>query len=74
MGIYCYFINFLFNNFVKLNLKIVPFCYFQNMFPFVSMSRQTADIGKKSPKLFVAQGIGIPLLTVLTVLRLNKIN
>ena len=39
----------------KLNLKIVHFCYFQNTFPFVSMSRQTDDIGKKRPKKFVEQ-------------------
>ena len=54
MGMYCYFIHFLFNNF---NFKIVHFCYFQNTFPFVSKCRQTDDIGKKHPKIFVEQGI-----------------
>ena len=43
--------------FYNLNLKIVHFCYFQNTFPFVSMSRQTDDIGKKRPKEFVEQSI-----------------
>ena len=36
---------------------MVHFCYFQNTFPFVSMSRKTDDIGKKRPKHFVEQGI-----------------
>ena len=30
-----------------MNVKIVHFCYFQNLFPFISMSSQTDDIGKK---------------------------
>ena len=46
-------------NFVEqgINVKIVHFCYFQNIFPFVSMSRQTDDIGKTRPKRFVEQDI-----------------
>ena len=51
------FYLFLIQYFYNLNLKIVHFCYFQNTFPFVSMSRQTDDIGKKNPKHFVEQGI-----------------
>ena len=42
----------------NLILKIVQFCYFQNTFPFVSMSRQTDDIGKTRPKKIVEQSIG----------------
>ena len=57
MGMYCYFIYLLFNNFYNLNLEIDHFCYFQNTFPFVSMSRQTDDIGKIRHKNFVEQGI-----------------
>ena len=41
-----------------LNIKTDFFCYFQNTFHFVSMSRQTDDIGKKLPKQFVEQSIG----------------
>ena len=51
MGMYCHFIHF---------LKIVHFCYFQNTLTFVSMSRQTDDIGKKCHKNFVEQCIVIP--------------
>ena len=57
MGMYCHFIHFLFNNF-----KIVHFCYFQNTFPFVSMSRQTDDISKKLPKSVVEQGINFNVI------------
>ena len=44
--------------FLKFQLKnIVHFCYFQNHFLFVSMPRQTDDIGKKRPKKFTGQTI-----------------
>ena len=33
-----------------MNIKIVHFCYFQNTFPFVSMSSQTDDIGNNRRK------------------------
>ena len=35
------------------DVRLYIFCYFQNTFPFVSMSRQTDVMGKKFPKLFV---------------------
>ena len=38
-----------------MNFKKVHFGYFQNTFPFVSMSRRTNDIGKKFPKIFMEQ-------------------
>ena len=57
-GMYCYFIHFLFNNFIIINLKIVHFCYFQNTFPFVSTFRETDVIRKERRIFFVEQGIG----------------
>ena len=57
MGMYYYFIYLLFNIFIIYILHIVHFCYFQNTFPFVSMSKQTDDIGKTSPTKFVEQSI-----------------
>ena len=33
------------------------FWYFRNIFPFVSMSMQTVDIGTKRPKNNVEQGV-----------------
>ena len=59
IGMYCHFIHFLFKYFYNPNIKIKHFCYFQNSFPFVFMSRQTYDIGKKRPKHFMRQTIDL---------------
>ena len=46
-----------FANIISLPIKNSTFFYFQNTFHFVSMSRQTDNIGKKYPKNFMEQTV-----------------
>ena len=57
MDIYCHFIHFVLNIFI-IQIYKKNWCYFQNTFSFVFMSRKTDDIGKKNIlKIYMGQTI-----------------